>query len=845
MKKTFILVITLFFVFLINTTSVNASNHLDNVQLIDEEKMHDDVLYQYYNMDTAFDANQVKTTRDVYTYTINQSNDAFLATWTMSNRDGYKFGTLTQIAKDYEESHPGYIVLGGINAEGYYNGELTNAFVQDGDVIRKDVSYESFKELIGFKEDGSVVIKQLPVSSDYLRLKTNGKSFDIKNTNTLPEDDGIAILTPDLSNTLSLEGYNVYQCGYTIFRKSTQFPDSRGTLSGPNLGMFLKGSIIQKLDLSTISQVPKGIFYIVTKNEEVSDNMIEDNDIKCQFDYIDEYSDVRSMTGYMYKYLENGEVIPTSYVDITDVGQQVVYDCAYYKSTSKERAGIGFKEDGSIVLLTTNTHRAGPTQYEVGEMFKELGCINAYQFDGGGSVSFVKRDELGDIEMLNTPGDGSPRSIMSGLFIVTRDPGFTSFKRYSTSTSVTFDRKFGEVFDRMKNVSITIDGKTKIVEDGQNKVKIDGLEPNKKYEAIIKYNLDGKDCTTKMECQTKEYDPNLKVISTSDGFKINCNSSDQVLQVETIDFLVDDIYSYQMVGNNELVIDGLYKDTTYNISYICNVIDSTNNKKYSIAFDAVEYKTLAYNAPIINKFEESKKTENSLRISYEYKDADNIVKNAYLCVNNEKIALTNKIGRYTVENLNFKTTTYEIYLLLEFEYDNNILTIISNKLTYEKEECNHVYDNECDIDCNLCGEFKEIIPSHDLVIDKKIEPTCDKTGLTEGFHCTRCDYKEEQTEIKALGHDLVIDKKIEPTCNKTGLTEGCHCTRCDYKEEQIEIKALGHSFVDATKDKPKTCTICGVTEGTPLKSGCNKCSSNIILYFSALVILVYIFRRKR
>lgn len=44
--------------------------------------------------------------------------------------------------------------------------------------------------------------------------------------------------------------------------------------------------------------------------------------MKCQFDYLDEFSDVVSMTGYMYKYLEDGVTIPASYIDTNDVGEK-------------------------------------------------------------------------------------------------------------------------------------------------------------------------------------------------------------------------------------------------------------------------------------------------------------------------------------------------------------------------------------------------------------------------------------------------------------------------------------------------------------------------------------------
>ena len=126
--------------------------------------------------------------------------------------------TLIDIAKDYEKNHPGFIVLGGVNAEGYYENEPTNAFIQDGDVIRKDVSYEGFKELIGFKKDGSVVIKQVPISSEYLKLKINNKSFDITRINELPEENGVALLTVDLMQKLNLEEYHIFEGTYDLYR---------------------------------------------------------------------------------------------------------------------------------------------------------------------------------------------------------------------------------------------------------------------------------------------------------------------------------------------------------------------------------------------------------------------------------------------------------------------------------------------------------------------------------------------------------------------------------------------------------------------------------------------------
>ncbi len=150
---------------------------------------------------------------------------------------------------------------------------------------------------------------------------------------------------------------------------------------------------------------------------------------------------------------------------------------------------------------------------------------------------------------------------------------------------------------------------------------------------------------------------------------------------------------------------------------------------------------------------------------------------------------------------------------------------------------------------------------HDVIVDSAVSATCTETGLTEGEHCTRCDYKVEQKEtpylghdminleaseptcteigltagvacsrcdeifegrqetVPSLGHNVIVDSAVSASCTETGLTEGEHCTRCDYKIEQEETPALGHkeaftSYVEATCTEAglsvgKKCSVCG------------------------------------
>ena len=126
--------------------------------------------------------------------------------------------------------------------------------------------------------------------------------------------------------------------------------------------------------------------------------------------------------------------------------------------------------------------------------------------------------------------------------------------------------------------------------------------------------------------------------------------------------------------------------------------------------------------------------------------------------------------------------------------------------------------------CQTCGEERtEFLPvnpeGHTWNEGEIIYPaTCVKVGMMR-YTCTACGAtKPDVIPIDPEHHEgkTEIRGKKEPSCAETGYTGDTYCTACGKLTQAGEtIPAKNHDWQAATCTAPKTCRVCGATEGMP------------------------------
>jgi len=103
----------------------------------------------------------------------------------------------------------------------------------------------------------------------------------------------------------------------------------------------------------------------------------------------------------------------------------------YYTSRAS-RTAVGITSTGKVVLMVLDGRQepwsCGGSMEEIAQIMLEAGCVEAINLDGGGSTTFVAKQEGEDeLSVVNRPSDGVQRSVSTSWMMVSTAPSSTAF----------------------------------------------------------------------------------------------------------------------------------------------------------------------------------------------------------------------------------------------------------------------------------------------------------------------------------------------------------------------------------------------------------------------------------
>ncbi len=652
-----------------------------------------------------------------------------LVTWAVQNENyGYKNVDIVAAAKDYEKNHPGWIVTGGINADQYFfkfgsglGVDGSSIFqpspyypmITDGEKRYTVTPYNNSSNIVGFKNDGSTNSFAYPDGTtggyQLTIIDDTGnelKSFTVNGINRnaqagettvwcAPINTGLPDKTQDknINTTNNLYVIENADLAYVSIDESYNYP------SGAPTSLFCKGTISNaSLKEYTVS---RGQFAVETTDTSLINELKDGVKIKVEHLFgSDSFNEIDEGMGYHSVHMLNGLVQNES-------------STAAYNTKSYSRALMGKKADGTYVLITadyvTLLGSNGLNFTECNAVAKYYDCVDLFQMDGGGSVTALARQDNGTFKVTNYPKDSgnpdNPRKNLSYLFFVKRDPGVLQNQELSTHYSVTLDKKELLGNTKIENLKFTLNNKTYEFGD-TSQITIDGLEQDTAYKVKLTYDIVEGDSKisdyVNIYVYTKPYIYPDEIINikeiTDTTIKVEKINNDYTPNISNVVVHVGH-NTFNMGNEKEFICDKLSKNFEYQVYCTYDIYDPASKQTFSGQTEEITIKTKAFKLPTIVSLSESRKTDTSLSLSYEYLDDDRVVEKAYISINGEaKKDIVVKSGSVTVTGLNFEENEYTVKLVIEYEDENG------NTVVIESEALEYLHEQEPEPTKKKCGK---------------------------------------------------------------------------------------------------------------------------------------------
>ncbi len=439
--------------------------------------------------------------QSIHVLEMDTNQSAKLVAWAIptDTHDSFIRRPLGDIAADYESRHPGWTVVGGINADQYSTKYGESLSAEGSDYFYPQPYYPMIADyekwfsvpvlpygagnIVGIKNDGSVDqldyyrttwgytgANTAQISGLFLSVIGEDGSvtakFPIAGYNTAPAANASSLYTPYFTGlfrpAVEVSGTNVFvvENADLAFASNSTTYTYKGT-QGQN-AFFGKGAITHKTSSFVLNS---GDFAINTNDTNIINALSVGTYVKVQFEFANELNDVEAGIGFHTVMRDNGADVASS---------------AAYNTRAYPRSIFGRTSDGSMVLMSIDGSNSSPTtgatQQEAHAILKRFDVVEAYQMDGGGSVTMVARED-GAIQTVNQPAEGEDRYIFSALLFVVKDFPITTTIALDVN-QITFnihrlDQSLGQLFVRMNGEIKEVVGES---------VTFTGLSSNTSYQ---------------------------------------------------------------------------------------------------------------------------------------------------------------------------------------------------------------------------------------------------------------------------------------------------------------------------------------------------------------------------
>ncbi|MFA6627798.1 MAG: phosphodiester glycosidase family protein [Bacilli bacterium] len=342
------------------------------------------------------------------------TTDVQIVPWSKMGQANWNLATVKNMATNYEQLNPGYKVIAAINGDFFdinsnrlFPKTPTGVHVSNGEYYKSNPLNE---QAISFTNDGSnntllysgsiPTRTAMPLLAIYNEDNEIIKEFSIQQVNTAPGVGEIALYYANWALEAGWSSQKIVpiqvENAYIIDNATYALPIATNDFYG-----------LGKISSIGSAELNSGDFALVSNNAEINEYLQAGVQVRCQYEFTGTLAGATNAMG---------------------INETLLQDNVYVGANTDRhpRTMVGVRADGTIVMCVVDGRQPaelmyGATSSEMATILKHYGCVDGYNFDGGGSSTMIILDD-GDFRVMNSPSDGSERSDGNCLLIVAKVP---------------------------------------------------------------------------------------------------------------------------------------------------------------------------------------------------------------------------------------------------------------------------------------------------------------------------------------------------------------------------------------------------------------------------------------